>query len=97
MKNLILSFILILTYTVSYGQDCACPTENIASTKNPEIIFHFRNNNQLGICGSYEINDKDTVYSEFTLFECGKNKSIEEWDATESCIIKRIKDTIEIS
>ena len=97
MKELfILIFLLSLSYSVR-SQNCYCPTDELGvvnPTGEAVKIFLFSNNIKLGLCGYVEVEKRDTIYSEFNLFECGQKKPIEEWDATESCKIKKIKDTL---
>ncbi|MES2704316.1 MAG: hypothetical protein V4649_16865 [Bacteroidota bacterium] len=94
--NAAILLLRILSSSVAWAQ-CDCPGESLmGNTGHASIVYRLIGNRDIGICGAFERDGKDTVYSEFCLFECGKSEPIYEWGATESCTIKKKKDTIVI-
>lgn len=49
------------------------------------------------LCGSITVEKKDTTFSEFGLYRCGEAKPLKDWDATQSCKVKVINDTLLVS
>lgn len=65
--------------------------------KNAQVIFTFSNNHKIGLCGGYEIKNSDTIYSEFCIYECGKDDPINEWGAIKKCKVSVKNDTLLVS
>lgn len=101
MKKLLVLLPVLVLGAFVFGQQkqpsCKCPKKGFNLSGKADKVFDLGNGKQLGICGSIEKKKKDTLYSEFILFQCGQNKTIEEWDGTESCSITQKSDTLFIS
>ncbi len=96
MKQLSIILSLLLSYSL-HGQICNCPNSALSNEEmKPIKVFTFKHNKQIGVCGYHELKNKITTYSEFVCYECGKNKIIDMWDATEDCIIEKKGDTLYI-
>ena len=94
MRNLLISILLTLGH-FSFGQnnDCDCPKNNLTTTEKAVKIFKFSNGIEFGLCGYIEY---DTIYSEFIIYQCGQSTFLNEWDATRSCVISLLNDTLSI-
>ena len=92
---------LLLTFlpSILWAQECYCAKNAMMTLqqKNPQIIYTFSNKHKIGLCGEYEIENLDTIYSEFSIYECGKDDPINEWGAMESCKVSQKDDTLLVS
>jgi len=85
---------VLLSYSVK-SQNCNCPQDKMLPKYGSTVrVFSFSSSIKLGICGYHKVVGKDTAYSEFCLFQCGFNKVIDEWDATQICRINQVRDTL---
>ena len=94
MKILIL---LSLTFFTTYNvvaQNCNPPKDNIEGSVKPYKIFKFSNGKTLGFCGTIQKTKKEINYTEFELYICGADTSFLIKDATQTCSIKQIRDTL---
>lgn len=85
--------------SILWAQECYCAKNAMMTLqqKNPQITFTFSNKHKIGLCGGYEIENFDTIYSEFSIYECGKDDPINEWGAIESCKVSQKNDTLFVS
>lgn len=79
-------------------KECEC-SDGIGSTKTdkPNLIFDFLNGKSVSICGFFdkEIQDGEAlIMSEFNVFDCKTGESYLEYDATQTCRIKKLQDTL---
>jgi hypothetical protein len=92
-------FLLCLIGSGGVAQTCNCvPGEMIGLTEishNKRLIFS--NKSQLLICGYSDVNNKDTTYSEFGVYDCSAGIYISKWGATQSCKVSFTKDTLTVS
>lgn len=81
---------------LTFGQDklCDCPKNDLTISFKADKIFTFSNGASIGVCGFIDTTGKDTIYSEFILYQCGKTAIIDKWDATKTCKILTLKDTL---
>ncbi len=85
---LFIAFLPLLTF----GQiGCNCPEHYQGDT---EKSFDLNNGNKIGLCGYTE--DHGATYSEFAIFNCFENSIIQEWDATQNCIVALNNDTLNV-
>ena len=72
---------------------CQC-FEGIASAEGdePQLSFVFSNQQAVSVCGYQQ----GEIYSEFEVFDCTNGTSISQYDATESCHIQSLEDTLAI-
>jgi len=73
---------------------CNCPSNTITHNGKPDKIFKFPNGKSLALCGYSEIQNKQKVFSEFVIYNCGQSKAIAQWDATQTCTIQQKNDTL---
>ena len=79
------------------AQGCSCPKgDYYADTEKPKIIFSLGNGQKIGVCGSAEYEHGDTLYSDFSIYLCGSSDKIDEWGATESCKLERIRNGLQV-
>jgi hypothetical protein len=88
--RLVFSVLLVAILGISaHAQTCNCP----AGGRKPNATFIFSNGKSIGVCGYVERHKKDTVYSEFTLYECS-GKTIKKWGTDAPCAIQKYNDTL---
>lgn len=79
------------------GQECNCPLKAFfvddANVKRT-FLLGIRS---IAVCGDRIIEGTDTVYSEFSLFECGNDTTLKEWGVLEPCRINMVKDTVYVN
>ncbi|MGC4101197.1 hypothetical protein [Ferruginibacter sp.] len=83
-------------FSFAQNKNCNCPENNLGATGKANKVYSFKNGKTIGLCGTVEAGKKDVAYSEFILFQCGKNKILQEWDATETCNILMKNDTLTV-
>lgn len=84
----------------SFGQtgklNCVCAESQIKADTNPDTIFYLHNGTPISFCG-YKVKDSNPpVYLKFVLAFCLPDTLIEIdiWNATQSCYIRILEDTI---
>ena len=89
MKNIIGIIFIFFSQIICAQNICKCPPDNISGNNSQaNIVFKFKDGNQIGLCGN---TDSNLTYSEFILFNCTTQEQIEEWGAMESCIVQQKK------
>lgn len=96
MKELFVIVLLVFSSILATSQECRCPKRGELDTESrlPIKMFSFNNKQKIGVCGYFEVEKNDTIYSEFTVHQCGTTTSIAEWNATQPCKIRNVKDTL---
>ncbi len=97
MKAYLLILFVFFSSNLLWGQNCACPANNISGNKNPTEVFKFLNGKKVAVCGSLEVVNKEKQYSDFIIYDCADNKILLEFDATQTCTIEKKKDTLIIN
>jgi hypothetical protein len=93
----IILFVILFVQQISaqrLSKACCCPTKDLNETGKADKTFQLNNGKAIGLCGYLETSGRNTVYSEFALFECGKTKVFKFWDATEVCKIRQNQDSL---
>lgn len=98
MKKLLFILFIPAFGQVTLGQtnvSCNCPTgQDLAHQGAPEKVFYLSNGKQIGLCGDFDKEDRDTVYSEVILYHCGNEGFFRGWNGIKTCKIDQDKDTI---
>ncbi len=94
MKTLISIIAFFFISYSSFAQNCKCTKDNIAGKEKPEKVYKFSNGKYIGLCGTAETNNKEKNYTEFEIHTCGADTSILVIEATQTCSIDQIKDTL---
>jgi len=103
-------YLIIILSTVlsfcSFGQskrkNCNCPEVNYIKVSDvsyqtiPDTSFYFTNENTIILCGykDTETVKGKTLFGEFILAVCGQDTIIDFWDATKTCRLHTINDTL---
>ena len=93
MKHTFLIIIIISSSLLLFGQENKCKCFNgIGSSENdkPSLTIEFRNGVNLSVCG-YELEKKsetEIIISEFNVFNSKTGKSLVEYGAVQTCIVK---------
>lgn len=94
MKILTLILVVLFSSNLLFGQNCACPSDNISGNKKPNKTFKFSNGKSIGLCGDFTIQNNEKQYSESVIYKCGQENSLLEFDGTTSYTIEQNKDTV---
>lgn len=94
---LIILFITAAQFAVGQNNNCNCPKNDFTSSVKPDKIFSFSNGRKIGLCGATEMINNKMAYTEFILFQCGQQKIINQWGATQSCTLLKTKDTLVVN
>lgn len=92
-----MSIVLLFSTLVTVGQTkstCNCPSNTIAHNSKPDLIFKFSNGKSVGLCGYSENQNKQQLFSEFIIYQCGQKIAIAEWGATRNCTVEQKNDTL---
>ena len=99
MKKVYYLPLALLLCQGAFGQSkslpCNCPKSGYGA--RAVATFDLDGNRKISICGYREKSRKDTVFSGFLLFQCGRKEFISEWDETQSCKITQNADTLLVS
>lgn len=82
-----------LSISEATNEDCKCAENDFVGTKT-DTVYQLSNGKRIALCGYRNIENKPIDFSEFVLSVCGEKKIIDFWDATETCNLKTIKDTL---
>jgi hypothetical protein len=98
MKKLLLIFACATQFFFAQNAPCNCPGDiaPTADKETPKEIFTFSTGQQIALCGFKEEGETRSVYSEFTLKECGEFDFIDFWGAVFTAIVSFDKDVISI-
>ena len=83
----------ILTFSEITDENCECAENDFAGTKT-DTVYQLSNGKRIALCGYRNIENKPIDFSEFVLTVCGEKNIIDFWDATETCNLRTIKDTL---
>lgn len=75
------------------NEDCKCAENDFAGTKT-DTVYQLSNGKRIALCGYRNIEKKPIDFSEFVLSVCGEKMIIDFWDATQTCNLKKINDTL---
>jgi len=102
MKPLLRILLTVFLFTFLFAQpgagqirepSCNCPKKGFNATGKADIIFDLGNGQKIALCGSITKQKKDTFYSEYILFQCGRKEIIDETDYP-SCKITQQGDSL---
>ena len=95
MKTFFSSILLVFCCSMARAQDCACPDGiNNDNDGKPYKTFRFSNGKELGICGYAAVENNDTSYTMFTLFQCEDKTPVKAWGANQTCQAEQVKDDL---
>lgn len=63
----------------------------------PDTVFTFMNQKQFYVCGTFDVYENDSLYTEFTVGICGDSFPTAVWDAMNNCKISKDNDTVVVS
>jgi len=93
MKKIVVILIAIYLGQPAPGQtkqpSCNCPKKGFNASGKADIIFDLGQDRKLALCGSITKQKKDTLYSEYILFQCGRKEIIDATDYPSSKITQR--------
>ncbi len=83
----------VTSFSQAKRERCNCPENSFAGT-SPDTSFVLSNGKKILLCGYINPGVKPATYSEFILATCGEPGIIDFWDATETCSIRSVNDTL---
>jgi hypothetical protein len=74
-------------------ENCKCAENDFTGTK-ADTVYKFSNGKIITLCGYRNIENKPINFSEFVLSACRERTIIDFWDATKTCNLRQVKDTL---
>lgn len=90
-------FIFGFTCNLHSQSACQCARNEVNRTIKPDSIFTFMNQKQFYLCGTFDVYESDTLYTEMVVGICGDSIPVAVWDAMANCKIYKDNDTIVVS
>lgn len=90
-------FVFGFTCNLHSQNTCQCAGNTVSRTMEPDTVFTFMNQKKYYVCGTFDVYESDSLYTEFVVGICGDSIPTAVWDAMDNCKISKDNDTVVVS